>query len=342
MPKSILLLVHGMGKPTNEMFNQWKATLKKTYELYSGEELFEDRFDCINLEYDTIFEDRRVDWNNQIDAILNSGVTGVNLPSRDDLESITEDNFFTTHIQDVLLYRFNPQIAEHVRAHVITQIKNAIQAAPSSSKISIIAHSLGTSVILDAVNAMYQTPDEDGNTLSPGDFRFQMIAMIANVSRALKTRWGVYDSLVRPGLDNSDHYVTDTFLSTSHKWDPLVALRRFTPVENWPDADVVANGRVAVIEPSIITHWNVHDFSHYINNPSVHVPLFRLLRHKRFVSDKKRQETTRVYNEANPIEAFNEYRQELEKILTGEADFSWSRLVSVFEKFQKLVRQFRS
>ncbi|MCP4451352.1 MAG: alpha/beta hydrolase [Planctomycetes bacterium] len=340
MPKSTLLLVHGMGKPTGEMFDQWKAALKKGYERYSRGERFEDRFDCVNIEYDTLFENRRMAWNNQIDAVVNSGVAGVDLPSRDDLEGISEDNFLTTHILDVLLYRFIPQIAEYVRAHVITQINDAIQRANSSSRISVIAHSLGTSVLLDAVNAMYQTPDENGNTLSPGDFRFQTIAMIANISRTLGTRWGGYDSLVRPGHDNSDNYVTSTFLSTSHRWDPLVSLRRFAPVENWPDAETVAKERVAVVEPGIITHVNVHGFTHYLENPLVNVPLFRMLRHKRFVSEQQRRDAVKAYHDANPIEAFDDYRRELRSILTGEADFSWKRLVEVFKQFQKTAKDF--
>jgi hypothetical protein len=340
MPKSTLLLVRGMGKPTDEMFNQWEATLKQAYELYSGGETFEDRFDCVNIEYDTIFENRRDAWNNQIDAILNSGVTGVDLPSRNDLEGITEDNFFTTHIQDVLLYRFIPQVAEYVRAHVITQINDAIQRANSSSRISIIAHSLGTSVAFDAVNAMYQTPDENGNTLSPGDFRFQTIAMIANLSRTFETRWGCYDSLIRPGHDNSDNYVTNTFLSTSHRWDPLASLRRFSPAENWPDSETVAKERVAVIEPGIIAHVNVHDFTHYLENPLVNVPLFRMLRHKRFVSEQERKDAEKAYHDTNPAEAFDDCRKELKGILTGEADFSWKRLVEVFKQFQTIAKDF--
>ncbi len=340
MPKSTILLVHGMGKPTNEMFKQWKTELKQEYERYSKGETFEERFDYVNIEYDTIFENLRDNWNNQLDAILNSGVTGVELPIRDDLAGITEDNIFTTHIQDVMLYRFIPLVAEHVRVHVIKQINDAIQAADSSSQISIIAHSLGTSVIHDSVNAMYQTPDENGNRLSPGDFRFQTIAMIANVSRTLETRWGVYDSQVRPGQDNSDNYVTNKFLSTSHKWDPLVSLRRFSPVENWPDPETVAKGRVAVIEPSIITHVNVHDFSHYLENPLVNVPLFRMLRHKRFVSEQKRKDAEKAYHDANPIDAFDDYRRELKSLLTGDADFSWKRMVEIFQGFQKIVKDF--
>lgn len=340
MPKSTLLLVHGMGKPTDEMFNQWKLTLKQTYELYSGGENFEDRFDCVNIEYDTIFENLRNNWNNQVDAILKGGVTGVEFPSSDDLAGITEDNFFTTHIQDVMLYRFIPQVAEWVRDHVIDQINDAIQAADSSSRISIIAHSLGTSVILDAVNVMYQPPDDSGNRLSPGDFRFHTIAMIANVSRTLETRWGVYDSQVRPGHDNSDNYVTNTFLSTSHKLDPLVSLRRFSPVENWPDSETVAKERVAVIEPGIITHVNIHDFSHYLENPYVNIPLFRMLRHKRFVGEQVRKDAEKAYHDANPIDAFDDYRRELKLILSGEADFSWKRMVEVFQGFQKIVKDY--
>jgi hypothetical protein len=338
MPKSTLLLVHGMGKPTDEMFNQWKSTLKQAYEMYSGGEVFENRFDCVNIEYDTIFKRRRDAWNDQINAILNSGVSGVKLPSRDDLANITEDNFFTTHIQDVLLYRFIPQIAEYVRAHVLTQINDAIQAAKSASRISIIAHSLGTSVVLDAVNAMYQTPGKTGKCLSPGDFRFQTIAMIANVSRTLETRWGVYDSLVRPGQDNSDNYVTNTFLSTSHKWDPLVSLRRFSPADNWPDSKTVAKERVKVIEPGIIAQVNVHDFSHYLTNPLVNVPLFRMLRHKRFVSEQKRKDAEKAFYDAYPIEVFDNHRKELKSLLGGDADFSWNRLVVVFKGFQKIVK----
>lgn len=340
MPKSTLLLVHGMGKPTDEMFDRWKTTLQRAYERYSAGETFEDRFDCTNIEYDSIFESRRDAWRDQIDEILDGGLINLELPGREDLEGITEDNFFTTHIQDILLYRLIPQIAENVRAHVIAQINAAIQAADSSSKISIIAHSLGTSVIFDAVNAMYQTPDADGNRLSPGDFRFQTIAMIANASRMLETRWDVYNSLVKPGQDNSNNYVTNTFLSTSHKWDPLVSLRRFSPVENWPDAETVEKERIAVIEPGIIAHWNIHDFSHYLDNPLVNVPLFRLLRHKRFVTVQKQKDAQKAYYDANPIEAFKDYRNKIEATLTGEADFSWSRMLKVFLQFQKIANDF--
>ena len=164
--------------------------------------------------------------------------------------------------------------------------------------------------------------------------------MIANVSRTLETRWGVYDSLVKPGQDNSDNYVTNTFLSTSHKWDPLVSLRRFSPVENWPDSGTIVKARVAVIEPGIIARVNVHDFSHYLENPLVNVPLFRMLRHKRFVSEQARQKAEKAYHDANPIEAFDDYRKELMSMVTGEADFSWKRLVEVFKRFQKIVKDF--
>jgi len=340
MSKKLLLLVHGMGKPTHEIFNQWKETLKKVYEQYSKGESFEDRFDCINIEYDSIFEKLRNNWNNQIDSILNSGVTGVKLPDRDDLSVITEDNLLTTHIQDVLLYRFVPQVAEHVRVHVIDQFINAIKAADSSAEISIIAHSLGTSVIHDAVNAMYNIQFDNGKTLSPGNFRFHTIAMIGNVSRTLETRWTAYKSLVRQGHDNSDNYVTDYFLSTSHKLDPLVAFRKFSPDKNWPESETIAEGRLAVIEPKIIAHYNVHDLPHYLNNPKVNVPLFRMLRHKLFISEQEQKDAEKAYENANPVEVFKEHGRKLESILSGETEFSWKNMVIVFKGFYKLVKDF--
>jgi hypothetical protein len=340
MPKNTIMLVHGMGKPTDEMFNQWQAALKRTYERYSEGELFEDRFDCFNIEYDSIFENLRSNWNEQIEGILNSDVTGLALPTEDDLSAFTEDNFYTTHIQDVLLYRFIPQVGENVRAHIIEKINEVVQSVHSSSEISVIAHSLGTSVIHDAVNVMYHQPDAHGNKLSPLDFRFQTIAMIANVSRTLKSRWSPYGSLVRPGVGTSTNYVTNTFFSTSHKWDPLVSLRRYSPVDNWPDLETALNNRVAVVEPSIITRPNIHDFLHYLENPQVNIPLFRMLRNKRFISKDEQNAAEKTYLAANPINEFHDYRKELKTMLTGEADFSWKRLTEVFKGFERLVKDF--
>ena len=117
-----------------------------------------------------------------------------------------------------------------------------------------------------------------------------------------------------------------------------MSLRRFSPLENWPDPETVAKGKVAVIEPGIIAHANVHDFSHYLENPFIYVPLFRMLRHKRFVGEQERKNAERAYHDANPIEVFDNYRKELKSMLTGEADFSWKRLVKVFKGFQKIVK----
>ena len=342
MPKSTLILVHGMGKPSDEMFEEWEATLKAEYETYTDKERVEDRFDCFSIEYDSVFEERRDQWNKQIDSILNSGVSGVDLPSKEELESITEDNFYTTHIQDVLLYKYVPQVAEDIRANVVAQLNDIIQEAHDSSNVSVIAHSLGTSVIHDAINALYETPDENEEYLSPQVFRFHTIAMIANVSRTLETRWEAFDSLVKPGWDNSENYVTDYFLSSSHKWDPLVCLRRFFAIENWPDSKTVMQGRVEVVEPSIINRVNLHDFSHYIENPRVHIPLFRMLRHPRFITKTEEAGAIQAYYDASPIGLWDEYRNELKSVMYGEADFSWERLFSVLKKYWKLVNEFTS
>ena len=330
--KSTLLLVHGMGKPTDETFAKWKETLKALYERYSDDEAFEDRFDCVNIEYDSIIEQRRDQWEDLIDAMAGIGGLGF-LPSREDLESVIEDNFFTTHILDMLLYRFVEPVAQNMRAHVVQKISAAIQAAPNSSEISILAHSLGTSVVHDSVNAMY-------DTVSPTNFRFHLLGMIANVSRTLENRWEVYDPKVRPGIDGSATYVTDHFLTASHAWDPLVALRRFDPDDAWPDPATRDAGRASIVRPTIIRRWNVHDFAHYIEDPRVHVPMFRALRHSTFVTKAKEAQAILDHANEDVPERLDEFRKELKKLLHGEADFSWKRLFDVYKGVYQLIKDF--
>lgn len=336
-----ILLVHGMGKPSVAMFDGWKAALKRIYEEYSPEgQSFEDQFDCVPINYDGAFEERRTAWAEQVDEILQNAAGAPGVPAKEDLESLTEDNFFTTHILDVLLYRFVPPVAEDVRARVVSALLKAVDETPSGTKVSVLAHSLGTSVLHDAVNAMYETPRADGTVLSPVDFRFHAICMLANVSRTLETRWDVYKPRIRPGIANDASHAADYFLSASHRWDPLVALRRYSPMESWPDPATRLAGRAALLSPGLLQRWNVHDFSHYLDDPFVHIPMLRFLRYEKFITRARQKEAEDAFMKDNPISRFDDYRKRLEALIVGEAEFSWKRLIEVFKGFAKAVRDF--
>lgn len=341
-----LLVVHGMGKPDDQMFNDWKTLLAKHYRTYApAGERFEDVFNYIPINYDGLFENLRQNWKNQIKTILD------NLPTnhqdkltKADLESFTEDNFFTTHIMDVLLYRFNPLVAGHVRDFVIEKMLAGINDLTlPGSNVSIIAHSLGTAVVHDAINVLYNTTSDSGPLLKPSQFRFHAIIQLANVSRTLEVKkWDAYDPYVRPGIHNSSdgRYAASRMLSASHCFDPLVSVRRFHPIDNWPDPETVAAKRFTLVEPSVIQRWNVHDFSHYIDDPRVHIPMFRYLRTKGFVSASKESEVVKAFDESNPISKFDAYRHELKQLVDGEAGFSWKRLLMVAQGYAKLMKEY--
>jgi len=338
-----LILVHGMGKPDKNTFKEWEKKLAALHDTYasSDDDKFSKIFRCVHVNYDTVFEERRKQWYDQVDSILdNIKHLPAETPTKDDLAKVTADNFFTTHIMDVLLYRCLPLVAEHVRAVASKAILDGIQTQKNTGgKVSIIAYSLGTSVVHDAVNQLYR-PDADGKKpLTTDQFRFHCIAQLANVSRTLATKWKVYEPYFRPGVFASpdQNFVATRMLSASHTWDPLVSLKRFKPEANWPDAETVAAKRFQLVEPSIIQHWNVHDLHHYLDDPHVHIPMFRFLRTKGFIKDGQATEAIKTFNEKAPIEKLDEYRSQLKALITGEADFSLKRLYDVFKGFSKLV-----
>lgn len=339
-----LILLHGMGKPESAMFEDWETSLANLHDSYAepGDE-FANQFKCVPINYDSFFEDRRKAWLEQVKKILDSGVAlPVNDLTLEDLEPITEDNFFATHLMDVLLYRFDSLVADEIRDHVCERMLHVIRNRPAGTKVSILAHSLGTSIAHDAINVMYHPPQGHPKAkLTTGNFRFHAIIQLANVSRALETKWSAFNSFVQPGVaDSGDgQYATTRMLSASHKFDPLTALRGFTPIDNWPNAETVKEKRVVLATPSIIRHWNVHDFSHYLNDPRVHIPMFRFLRTKGFISEARETQTYFQFDSDNPITKFDEYRRELRTLLTEDDNFSWKRLVEVFRNFATLVRE---
>ncbi len=336
MPSNTLILVHGMGTPTDEMFEEWEEGLRTNYEKYSEGETFNDRFECVHLEYDSIFEGHRDQWDEMVTQILESGVGTEHLPTQSELEEFTGDNFFTTHIQDVLLYRFVSTVNQQVRAHVLAQLIDKIQESQDGQNISILAHSLGTAVIHDAVNDMYATPLPDGTTFPVEDFRFSTIAQIANVSRTLMDAYDPYRSWVKPGAGLFPDAATHYFLSASHRLDPLSAVRAFDPGDDWPDPETVADQKVSIVKPRSVTHWNVHDFLHYINDPVVHLPLFRMLTTPYFISDEDKRAAEDAYDAA----AIHPVPDKLLQLMDEDGDddpIQWKKLVKLFKHYYGLI-----
>jgi hypothetical protein len=186
--------------------------------------------------------------------------------------SESEKNFFWSHCVDVLLFRFVRVVRKAVLARVRNQIGTAIAAAQQKgpTEVTIVAHSLGTSVTHDALATLGAKPWNNSNAFLAGTFQVQSLFMIANVSRCLETDDLTSTSCVFPGTLKKSAY-TQMYFNVRHKLDPIPAVRPLEPA-NWSAA------RYEQIEAlDHLRDLNVHNFEHYLDHPDVHIPLFRRL-----------------------------------------------------------------
>lgn len=346
MAKHLIFLVHGMGTHKKGWSDQTQALIKKLYAQFpSFDNLpFDETYEFKEIRYDNLFQDIRRRWKDNSSAVLK--ILKDNNMKKAEVAKVaklgaagSQDNFFTTHILDVIFYRFVPLVTDHVRVNVAKQILGVLKNIPDHSTIrwSVIAHSLGTAVIHDTIHALYNTPipNMPGSTLSTANTRAKVIMMVANVSRLLQTSPKAYDSLVRPSLEPSlgacAHYI-----NVRHQLDPFTKPKQFDPADDWPEIPTRNAGRYQEVVTSAIMEPNVHDLNHYLSNPKVHVPLFRTLTAPFFISEEEAQANFNAYLAKTPTGQFKQLRQKLKKLLPGE-NAGWGEISGSFTQFLKSV-----
>jgi len=343
--KHLVFLVHGMGVEDAHWSDQVQQTLKNQYATYPGLKFvpFDQRFQFVPLIYDNEFEALRKQWRDST-AALGTALAGLGLDAPlvatlDKLASSTnKDTFINTHIVDVLLYRFAGLTTESVRTAVIAPILAELQKLDNTQPMrwSIIAHSLGTSVIHDALHELYsQPPAKPGANLALVT-RPTLVAMIANVSRVLETDVDVYLSRVRPGNPDDPQAVCKYYLNARHVWDPIPQPKCFRPAAQWPSLGVRAlqPHRYLNVEISEIEQVNVHDFNHYLRNPLVHVPIFNCLVDGEAVDAATLDLAHKQFAAHTPLDNFGNFVNQLKPMQLGEED-AWKDILS---SWQKLLR----
>jgi hypothetical protein len=286
MAKHLVFLVHGMGSFKKD----WSADIsKRLVDLYSSYAAlkpfpFSDFFEFKEIVYDGEFEALRTLWRNSTEALGTAIKTfGISVELVEELNKLASatnrDTFLNTHVADVLMYRALRQVAGMVRDSVRLQILNALTAGGDLglARWSIIAHSLGTSVIHDSLQGLYTDSSVNRDANFTGVTRPMVLAMIANVSRVLEDggNFDVYTSRVVPGVDANAGCTF--YLNARHEWDPFTQPKKFAPMSDWPSMEVRA--RELYVECAIrdIAQVDVHALDHYLNNPLVHGPLFNSL-----------------------------------------------------------------
>lgn len=342
MQKHKIFLVHGMGKHAKNWSQPVQELLKECYGRYEGLRIipFEDNFEFVEIRYDGEFDDLRKRWKQPTDDVVGLmrkagaeetlvGTLAGWAQERD------KDNFLNTHVLDVVLYRLITSVGEDVRSTVIEQIMDKLDPGTDVLRWSVVAHSLGSAVAHDSLLELF-TRKKKG--LRPEQHGMQVLMMVANVSRLLEDpdlyKYDVYRSIVRPSSDPADG-ICRYYLNARHDYDPIPVPKMFKPAESWPDPQARADGRYTNLSLGIIEEANVHDFEHYLRNPTVHVELFRRLTSPKLIDDKTAGDALARHAANSPIGKFKKELEELKKLRLADEEDNWHLILNMLRDYME-------
>lgn len=283
MPR-VLFVVHGMGVHGQDWATHTLGHLADLpnayqYQHFADEGSLTDHVTLVPISYDDAFIDILADWNDEASRLAEfadaSGVGVARLVNFLSACSETENNFFWSHVVDVLLYRFFQIVAARVRLLVRQKIVTEMTEAAENGRVVnayVMAHSLGTAVTHDSLALLatqpIDTPHGPNRAFMLGNARIERLFMVANVSRILETRPKVFESAIHPSTINPATSYTRVYCNFRHRFDPFPAFRPFNP-QGWGEDYVAVENCRHVLE------FNVHDLDHYLEDPRVHITVLR-------------------------------------------------------------------
>ncbi len=294
MSKHVIFLVHGMGDTVPGWSAPVQELIQKKYRLYKVSKI--RKFDAIfvfkEINYNHVFESHVRKWEENASTVTGileaSGIESDLLTSLMGFTSkISRKEFASTHILDVVLYRYMKGIKSQVISHISEQLVGKLNETSTVPSYSIICHSLGTAVMHDVLQANLTT---DHFPLSTAHGVADVYMTLANVSKVLEDAdSNVYSSAVRPRLkDNSRLFGCSKFINVAHKLDPFTMVKTFKPAWKKGAAQPLNNLKTdsyQALQIAGLTGFNPHDFEHYLENPHTHVALFRSLISKGIIKD---------------------------------------------------------
>jgi hypothetical protein len=338
-----IFLLHGMGVHDENWGKASVSQLKRLYKQYPNLSKFfpfDSFFKIVPIRYDDIFDDLRKRWEEESSSVIDQMVAaGLKKNVVDEINSVNErfgnNSFLSTHLLDVLLYRFaGSVVGSYVRTRVGSSIGKALGAG-ETPQWSIIAHSLGTAVAHDALCELWGGEIE----LPPATTRPSVVAMISNVSRLLERSASglpdVYRSLVRPGANPATNGC-DFYINIRHRLDVIAMPKAFKPAGDWPSMQArTLNRYIEPLDVEEIAGENIHALDHYLENPKVHIPIFRALTHSAAISSDEEALAIMAYRNKTLNGKFDSYRDRVKKLSLPEDEnnIDWARVVSHFMDF---------
>ena len=288
MSKHQIFLVHGMGNFEPGWSDGVRKRITDAFGAYPKlhDNGWVDKFEFKEINYNDVFEEWRKQWREDAQAAADA-LTATGLESNAATKLIQAagapggGGFLATHVLDVVAFRFLMPIAQTVCRSVQSQILGHLNSQPTGDALhySVVAHSLGTSVVYETFHAIL-TSGVDGNGSRLGTaFLPDNMFMVANVAKLLWNRGGnAYPQTLAPDLADGDG-LCFSFSNFRHALDPIPVVDRFSPPDAWftptaPKSEVYLDGLIPAADVQDI---NVHSFEHYLSHPLVHVPMLRTL-----------------------------------------------------------------
>jgi hypothetical protein len=352
--KHIIFFVAGIGDEAKN----WSVKLRKSFqELFDSYPLppgglpFDELFETEEIFYNDFFDEWRKRVANEAGKALNMfGAEG--LPS-DTVKKLLEagvaaggGGFFRTHAFDALQYRFLALVSQSIRDTLQHQIMSRLAESEFGTPVrwSIIAHSLGTSIVHDTLHQMFKPgPGAEESAL----FQPFAVVMLSNVSQLLHNPKVLGDgvdafgSFVRPNR-NPESGACRNYLSAANEFDPIARAGDFDPPPNWLTPDAQTQRRFRPLKfKAIPKSRNVHGYEEYLAHPAVHVPLFRILSgDPDRISDAQENEAHKAYETANPLPSFDDVKRiAIEKLGERAGKNDWFERImawkDVLESFTK-------
>ncbi len=342
MSKHILFLIHGMGE---HQASEWHLPIVsklcdtfKTYNAFQNNgTTLEELVDFVPITYDHIFTDVLETWQQNPSKILaippQAHFTPLNIVSWLSNASQKEKSFFWSHIADVLIYRFMQDEQEQVRMSVINQLKSRLSCETEPPVCSILAHNLGTAVIHDSLHLLYSTPWNNKPTYFNQQYKFQNMTMLANTSRVMTSnvpdQGSFYDKVYYQSLAKPDGAVIN-YINCRHMFDPIPSwIYRFNPP--WPVNEQYQNIRI-----DHVSQADINDFEHYLDNPAVHIPLFRSILGKFAISKAEYDQKVAAFKAGHQLSlsVFNpKLKQLIDQKMEAETDQHIGGFIEVLQAY---------
>ena len=299
----LLFVVHGMGSHppgwSDAIRDKLDAVASRYGAFRSPGARFSQRVRIEEIRYDGIFEEVVQQWARSADELaafstaqgrpLPKLVAWLKAPLPPD-----EKSFFWSTAIDPLLYRGFALVRDRVRSAVVAQVAGALTRNMVGGAVdaSVLAHSLGTAVMHDALHELGRAPYQGNESFVAKRWQFGNLFMLADVCslgpHALLDI-DYQNSVVRPvSARGADGGYCKFFLNASHEWDPFVLAGPFKP-KKW------GKGYLPIGPLDHVRMANVHGYTHYLDHPAVHVPVINGALGDAVIGEKEWQDALAKY-----------------------------------------------